>query len=57
VRLFIGAPVVEEGEHEGRRLAGARLGLPDDVAAGERFGDEGGLDGGRLVIPDAAQRA
>ena len=36
---------LDERDAEGGRLAGARLGLADDVVAVEGFGDEFGLDG------------
>ena len=51
----LGAPAagfehLDQGNAEGGRLAGARLGLADDVEAVEGLGDQGRLDrGGRLV--------
>ena len=44
---------LDQGDAEGGRLAGAGLGLADDVPAVEGLGDQGGLDrgGGRVADP------
>ncbi len=50
----LGAAGVEElqdRQHEGGRLAGARLGAGEKVAAGEHLGDGFGLDRGGFGIP------
>ncbi len=44
------AKVLEHGQHEGRRLAGAGLGAGHQVAAGEDERDRLGLDGGGLGV-------
>ena len=41
---------LDQGNPERGRLAGARLGLPDDVEPVKRLRDECGLDGGGLGV-------
>ena len=53
--LVVVAPGVEEGQQERGGLAGAGLGLADDVAAGEGFGDEGGLNRGGFAVAGAVE--
>ena len=50
------AEPLQDGQHEGRRLAGAGLGTADDVAAGDDLGDGLLLDGGRLVVAEPLDR-
>src|SRR2546421_408593 len=49
-RAVVVDPVVEERNQEGSGLASAGLGLADDIAAAQDFGDEGGLDGGGFGV-------
>ena len=44
---------VEDGQHEGSGLACAGLGGADQVVPGERRGNGGFLDGGRLIVTGA----
>ena len=46
---------LDQGDAEGGGLAGARLGLADDVVAVEGLGDQLGLDGRRGEIADLLQ--
>jgi hypothetical protein len=41
---------VKNGQHEGRRLAGAGLGDAEHITAGEKLGDGLGLDWGWGVV-------
>ncbi len=43
---------LQDGQHEGGRLAGAGLGAADDVAAVDDLGDGLFLDGGRRVVTE-----
>ena len=54
--LAAGFEHLDQGDAEGGRLAGARLGLADDVVAVEGLGDEGRLDGGGLEVAALAVR-
>ena len=47
-RLLVGRDALDERQPEGERLARARRRLAEDVAAGERVGDDEGLDAERL---------
>jgi ABC-type multidrug transport system fused ATPase/permease subunit len=47
----------DEGDAEGTGLAAARLGADDQIPAGSHAGDRGGLDGGRGVPAEVADRA
>src|SRR5262249_59429181 len=46
---------VEERQQERCRLAGAGLGLTNNIAAGKRFRDESGLNRGRLGVFSSLQ--
>jgi hypothetical protein len=46
----------QHGQGEGRRLAGAGLGLAHQVAPFQQQGDGAGLDGGRGFVADITQR-
>ena len=47
-RLLVGREPLDERQPEGERLARAGRRLAEDVAAGERVGDDEGLDAERL---------
>src|SRR5262249_17222293 len=47
---IVWTPVLVERQQECGGLAGARLGLANDVTAIAGDGDKGGLNGGRLMI-------
>ena len=58
-RVRVGPQAVEDGQREGRRLAGPGLGGGEDVAAGEDEGDGGCLDrrrGGVALFGDGLQQ-
>ena len=46
------AEALQDGQHEGGRLAGAGLGAADDVAAGDDLGNGLLLDGRRLLVAE-----
>ena len=48
---------LEDREHESGGFAGAGDGAPEDVAAGQSKGDDGGLDRGGVVVAEAAAGA
>ena len=58
--LASGVEPLDDRDREGERLAGAGRALREDVAAAERLGDRGGLDGERrrdaLLVEDGARR-
>ncbi len=50
-----GSRPIQQGQTEGRRLAGAGLGLADQVAAQHQLGDGGLLDRGGFLETDGRQ--
>src|SRR6185437_2391476 len=55
-RLERGGDALQRGQHEGRCLAGAGLGGGEQIAAGERRRNGGGLHRGRRRIAGGVQR-
>ena len=55
--LVVGTDGMEDGQHEGRRLAGTRLGNTEHVTPFEKGGNRFALDRGRLVIAGIFKRA
>jgi hypothetical protein len=52
---LVDVDLVEGGQGEGGGLAGAGLGLAQDVVAGKEVRDAGGLDGRRGFVADLGQ--
>ena len=52
----LGIDLLDSGDGEGGRLAGARLGLADKIAAGKQDRDGGGLDRGSFLESELGHR-